>query len=110
MKTLLFAVGTFALIGCKGFTPVGPLAKYAPAPQQSKPLSAAPPEAAAAAKAPAIRPTPPTMLVTPGEVTADNTAAVAAELEAELAADGKATVNAPVTVETSRYKGGVKQP
>jgi hypothetical protein len=103
-KAVLFALGTLALVGCSSFKPVGPLAKQVPITQQGQPLPNAPQDAAA--KAPALRPTPPTMYVTPGEVNANNAHAAAARLAEELSADNKATVNAPVTAEVSRIKGG----
>ena len=107
MKTLLFALGALALVGCTGIHPVGPLAKEKPITQQGQPVPAAAP-AVAASRPPALKPTPPTMLVTPGDVTADPYTA-ATKLTNELAADSKATPNAPVTAEVSHYKGGVKQ-
>lgn len=109
MRTLLFALGALALVGCKGtaLKPIGPLARD-PAPvQKGQPLPPAPSESAASARAPAIKPTPPTMIVTPGEVTADNAHALAQKLSSELSADGKATANLPVTAEISRI-GRVK--
>ena len=97
MKTLLFALGALALVGCKelGVRPAGPLAKSVPVVQSGQPLPAA---VATANRPPAIQPTPPTMIVTPGEVTADNSGAVAQKLAAELNTDSKPTANVPVTV------------
>lgn len=106
MKTLLFALAALALVGCNTtFKPVGPFAKEVPITQQGKPLPGVPEPVA---KAPAIRPTPPTLYVTPGDVTADNPYAAASKLTSELGVDSKATPNAPVTVEVSRVKGGSK--
>ena len=101
MKTLLFALGTLALVGCKTPTirPAGPFAKQPPPMTQSQPLPPAP-----AAPAPAVRPTPPTMYVAPGDVSAANPYDAANKLTSELAADGKSGVNAPVTAEVSRIK------
>lgn len=107
MKTLFFATLVLGLVGCSGLRPVGPLAKDKPITQKGQPLPAAAP--AVAARPPAVKPTPPTMYVTPGDVTLDNPTAAAGKLTNELAADSKATPNAPVTAEISRYKGGVKQ-
>ena len=107
MKTFLFALGTLALVGCAGIHPVGPMAKIMP---QPKPKAQPAPPAEAVAKVPAVKPTPPTMYVTPDEVTVDNPYVAATKLTSELAADSKAVPNAPVTAEISRYKGGVKQP
>lgn len=99
MKALLFALGTLALVGCKtpALKPVGPLAKDVPLVQRGQPL---PP----AAPAPAVRPTPPTAFVAPGDVSA-NPHDAANRLTAELTADSKTAVNAPVTAEVSRIKG-----
>jgi hypothetical protein len=106
VKTLLFALGTLALVGCKtNLTPVGPFAKEVPITQQGKPLPGVPEPAA---KPPAIRPAPPTMYVTPGEVTADNPYVAAGKLTSELSADSKVSPNSPVTVEVSRVKGGIR--
>ncbi len=101
MRTLLFALGALALVGCKelGVRPAGPLAKTMPISQTSQPLPAAP--ESTAARPPAIKPTPPSMTVTPGEVTADNAHALAQKLSAELTADSKATANLPVTTSVS---------
>lgn len=101
MRTLLFALGVLTLVGCKelGIRPAGPLAKSLPPTQTSQPL---PPAESTASKPPAIKPTPPTFNVTPGEVTADNANAVVQKFAAELNADSKATANAPVTVEVSK--------
>ncbi|MBN9122438.1 MAG: hypothetical protein J0I06_25395 [Planctomycetes bacterium] len=112
MKTFLFALSALALVGCKemGIRPVGPLAKNGPPAQNGQPLASPPPAAVVAARPPAIKPTPPTMLVTPGEVTPDNAQTLAQKLSTELSTDSKASANLPVTAEVSRYKGGVKQP
>jgi len=107
VKTLLFALGTLALVGCAGIHPVGPMAKVLPQPQPKAPPA---PPVETVAKVPAVKPTPPTMYVTPGEVTVDNPYVAASKLTSELAADSKTGPNAPVTAEISRYKGGVKQP
>ncbi len=98
MKTLFFALGALALVGCKtpALKPVGPLAKDVPLIQQSQPLPKA------AAPAPAVRPTPPTMFVAPGDVSATNPHDAANRLTAELTADSKPAVNGPVTAEVSR--------
>jgi hypothetical protein len=108
VKTTLFALGALALVGCAGMKPVGPLAKQVPLIQQGQPLPDA--AGAPAAKAPPLRPTPPTMLVTPGEVNATNAREVASKFAEELSIDNKATVNVPVTAEISRpnLRGGVK--
>ena len=113
MRTLLFALSLLALVGCKemGIRPAGPFAKNVPITQQGQPLklkNAEPaPDAVAAARPPAIKPTPPTLIVTPGEVTADNAHILAQQLSNELSTDSKATANVPVTAEISRI-GRVK--
>jgi hypothetical protein len=103
VRTLLFALGALALVGCKemGVRPAGPLAKYAPPTQKSQPLPMAAPDAVAS-KAPAVKLAPPTMNVTPGEVTADNAHLLAQKLSSELTTDSKATANMPVTAEVSK--------
>ena len=112
MRTLLFALGVLTLVGCKGvgLRPVGPLAPLAkdpPSAQKGQPLPSAPAEPIASARPPALKPTPPTMIVTPGEVTADNAHALAQKLSTELSTDSKATANLPVTAEISKV-GRVK--
>jgi hypothetical protein len=109
VRTLLFAIGVLTLVGCKGvgFRPVGPLAKDSPITQKGQPLPSAPAEPTASARPPAIKPTPPTMIVTPGEVTADNAHVLAQKLSTELSTDSKATANLPVTAEISKV-GRVK--
>ncbi len=102
MKTLLFALGIVALVGCNTtFKPIGPFAKEVPITQQGQPIPTRP---ADATPPPALRPTPPTMLVVPGDVSADNAASVAQKFAAELEADRKPATNGPVTVEVSRPK------
>lgn len=105
MRTLLLTLGTLALVGCKGFHPVGPLAKQLPITQQGKPIPNTTEAASSAARVPAVKPTPPTMYVQPEEVNADNARQAAAKLSAEVEKDAKSSVNAPVTVEVSRVKG-----
>ena len=100
MKTLLVALGALSLIGCSSLKPVGPLAKQAPITQQGQPLPGAPAEPVA--RAPAVRPAPPTLLVTPGDVNPDNPRDAANKLAAEVTADTRATASAPVTVDVSR--------
>ena len=105
MRMLLFALCTLALVGCKemGLRPVGPLAKNLPITQQGKPLkNAEPAPDAVASKAPAVKLAPPTMNVTPGEVTTDNAHLLAQKLSSELTTDSKATANVPVTAEVSK--------
>jgi hypothetical protein len=88
---------------------VGPFAKsQPPVAEQSKPLPSA--STAPASPPPPLRPTPPTMYVTPADVSADDPYAAAAKLTNELTADSKPLPNAPVTAEVSHIKGGVKQP
>ena len=104
MRTLLFAVAALSLVGCKemGIRPAGPFAKNPPIAQKAQPLPGAPVESTASARPPAIKPTPPTMIVTPGEVTADNAHVLAQKLSTELTADSKAIANVPVTAEISK--------
>jgi hypothetical protein len=58
---------------------------------------------------PAPRPTPPALLITPGEVTAENPTAAAQKLMSEFEYDRKTIPEVPRTAEVSVYKGGVKQ-
>lgn len=106
MKTLFAALTAAALVGCAGLQPVGPLANHLPKPKTPAP--------AAAAKAdptppPAVKPTPPTALVSPNDVSASDPHLAAARLTNELSVDGKPPTTGPVTVEVSRVpKGGPK--
>ncbi len=100
MKTLLFALGTAALVGCHSLKPSGPLASDAPKSAATAKSDLTPP--------PALKPTPPTMLVDPGAVTSATAHDAADKLTAELSADSKPSVNAPVTVEVSHIKGRSK--
>ena len=102
MKSLILALGMASLVGCSTLKPVGPFAKETPLVQQGRPLANAP---ANAAPAPALRPTPPTMLIEADDVTADSPEEAADRLTRELGIDSKTTVNAPVTAEVSRIKG-----
>lgn len=109
MKTLYFAIFALAvltLVGCKGFHPVGPLAKKLPITQQGKQMSA-PSDAAASSRSPSIK--APTTLVQPEDITTENASEMAAKIATELNTDAKAAVNGPITVEVSHIKGGVKQ-
>ena len=106
MKTLLFALGALALVGCSGLKPVGVLSKETPVTQQSQPLPSADP----ASKPPSLRPTPPTMLIAEADVDPFHPEIAARKLAAEVDTDNKATANLPVTAEISRYEGGVRQP
>ncbi|MDY3556070.1 hypothetical protein R5W24_005233 [Gemmata sp. JC717] len=104
MRTLLFALGTAALVGCHAIKPVGPLADHLPAPKPAAPKTDPTPP-------PAVKPTPPslpTALVTPGDVTDATAREAASKLTNELTADSKPSTNAPVTVSVSRVKGGIK--
>jgi hypothetical protein len=89
---------------------VGPLAKKVPITQQGKELPKAPADAnaSASARVPAVKPTPPTMSVNPGDVDVTNARAMAAKLDTEITTDSNKSVNAPLTVEISRVKGGIK--
>lgn len=107
MKTLLFAAGTLALVGCTSLKPVGPFAKEVPITQQGKPIPGVTPEPSAV-KPPSLRPTPPTMYVTPADVNPDNPYAAANKLSSEISADSKATQNAPITAEVSRIQGRIR--
>jgi hypothetical protein len=107
VKTFFFALGALALVGCGTFKPVGVLSKETSITQQSQPMPTA---GDPGARPPAVRPTPPTMTVTPGDVDPGNPYITANKLSLEIATDIQSTVNLPVTVETSRYKDGVRQP
>jgi hypothetical protein len=98
-------MGLVVIAGCGSLKPIGPLAKDVPITQQGQPLPTVP----LASGAPAIRPTPPSMFVTPGDVDPDNPYLAAQQLAAEYETDRKTISTAPTTVEISRIKGGVKQ-
>jgi hypothetical protein len=113
VKTLLLALGALALVGCSNLKPVGVLSKETPLTQQGQPLPNAPntPNTPTVpARPPMVRPTPPTMNVTPNDVDPNNPYIAAGKLSAEVEIDSKSTVNVPVTAEISRYKDGVRQP
>ena len=102
MKTFLFGlVLVGGASGCLNVQPVGPLAKITGAPK-GKPLTK---DDLEQATAPAPRPVPPAMLVTPGDVTAENADEIVRKSMVELQTDGKSTANVPLV---SEYKGGVK--
>ncbi len=105
MRMLLLAVATLALVGCKGFHAVGPLARQQPIVEQGKPLPSKPRATGKAARVPEVKPTPPTMYIQPDDVNLENPRESAAKLEAELGKDSQAPANAPVTVEVSRIQG-----
>jgi hypothetical protein len=107
MKALIFTFVSLSLVGCGMVRPVGPLAKQTPIIQQGQPLTSA---ASDSAQPPTLRPTPPTMLITPGEVDPNNPKLAADKLSLEVDTDSKATINIPVTVQTSRVKNGISQP
>lgn len=99
MRTLLFALGTAALVGCHTLKPAGPFASSEPAPKAGAVAKSDP------TPPPPVKPTPPTMLVNPGDVTDVTARDAASKLTSELSADSKPSTNAPVTVEVSRVKG-----
>ena len=105
LKTVFLMIGLGVLAGCTTLKPIGPFAKDAPITQQGQPI----PSTTADSRPPAVRPTPPSMLVTPDDVNPENPYIAVQKLAAEFDADRKTTSTAPTTVEVSRIKGGVKQ-
>jgi hypothetical protein len=105
MKALVFAFGSLALVGCGSMRPVGVLSKETPVIQQSQPLPTD-----AASRPPSLKPTPPTLIVAETDVDPNRPEIAAGKLTTELTIDSKASASVPVTVETSRYQNGVKQP
>ncbi|QDU22813.1 hypothetical protein [Urbifossiella limnaea] len=93
-RLLLLTVFAASAVGCTGLPTSGSVAK-----------SDAPPEKDAVA---AGRPVPPAILITPGEVAADNPAAALTKLGNELDYDLKNTPPAPKTPIVTRYKNGEK--
>jgi hypothetical protein len=107
MRALLFGLLVVGGVGCAQFQPVGPLAKTMGAPKGRPPSDKdAPPDPVTV---PAQRPTPPALLITPGEVTAENPTAAAQKLMSEFEYDRKTMPAAPKTAEISVIKGGVPQ-
>jgi hypothetical protein len=100
MRATLLGTLLLAGLGCTNMQPIGPLAKKHPMP----PMSADAEPAVVAAP----RPKPPAMLIEPGDVSAENTAAVTQKLTNEFEYDWKTIPPAQKTAEVSRYKGGVK--
>jgi hypothetical protein len=108
MRTLLAGLLLLGGLGCTNVQPIGPMAKW----QQKKghlpaagkaDRDAAPEPVTVAAQ----RPTPPAVLITPGEVTADSSAADVQKLKNELEYDQKTALPPSKTVEVSRVKGGI---
>jgi hypothetical protein len=102
MKT--FLIGLLLIggaSGCLNVQPVGPLSKITGTPK-SKPLTKDDLEQVSAS---APRPVPPAMLVTPGDVSAENADEIVRKSKLELQTDGKSTANVSLV---SEYKGGVK--
>jgi hypothetical protein len=108
MTRLLFGFILLAAIGCTGIQPAGPFAKNGmlPGGGSRSDKDAPPPDPVTI---PAPKPTPPLTTVSADDVTADNAYLKAQQVSAEIDADRKSMPAAPVTVETSVYKGGVKQ-
>lgn len=99
MRPLLFGLALTAGLGCTGVQPAGPLAKV----MKPKPAPAAD-KAAERPAAAELKPAPPALLITPGEVTADPQAA-AQKLTTELEYDRRSLQAQPIV---SAYKGGEK--
>ena len=95
LKLPLLAAGLTGLVGCAGMKPVGPLAKEVPIVQQGQPLPGAQ-GGPTASRPPSVKPTPPTLYVTPENVNPENANAIAAKLASELEADMKPAVSGPV--------------
>ena len=92
-RALAFTIAAAALsqTGCLSLTPVGPLGKTLFAGKTPPPGAADKDDASPAAAPPPAPPPPaPTLLVTPGEVSAANAPDAARRLAQELAADEKA--------------------
>ena len=100
-----FACGLVAQTGCLTLTPVGPFAKQLVSkPTATKPgVTVTPAEDAPAGPIVTNPPPPPlpTLLVTPGEVTAANAADTMNRLIRELEADRAALEAMPITAEVS---------
>lgn len=107
-RTLAIAIAALAVCqtGCLSLTPVGPLGKTLFAGKTPPPGSAADKDDAgpSAALPPAPPPPAPTLLVTPGEVSAANAPDAARRLAQELAADEKAEGAMPSYAEVSGGK------
>ena len=112
MRTaFVFSALALGASGCVTLTPVGPLAQsLGPPPEAVAPIDAgakvtAPRDVAAKPMIqPAQPPAPPVTDVTPGEVTADNTAEIMQRLQAELDADRRAAEAMPRPSEVSVIK------
>lgn len=108
MKRTLFCLVLLGNVGCMNVQPIGPFAKMmkpvgaAPDSSELKPIESDPVTVAAP------RPVPPTILITPGEVTPENASTATRKLMDEYEYDRK-TLTPPRTAEISVYKGGVKQ-
>ncbi len=117
-RTLMLAASlAVGCVGCTHFQPIGPLAgsipggaPAAPAKAGGKPVAAAPMKGDVPDPiiTPAPKPTPPAMLVTPAEVTAENQSDAVRQLIQELEQDRK-TMPAARTAEVSVIKGGFKE-
>lgn len=104
-RLLLLAAVTGAALGCTSISPFG---KSAAEKTDAPPAEAKATEPAPVPTATGGRPVPPAILITPGEVAADNPAAAATKLGNEIEYDLKNTPPAPNTPIISRYKNGEK--
>ena len=103
---ILVAAVAVSNTGCLTLTPVGPMARWLGA----KPRPTTGPDAIADATSkpmppPAAPPPLPTLLVTPGEVTAANHPDIVAKLKREMDADAKALETLPQYAEVSTVSG-----
>jgi hypothetical protein len=97
-RILMIAALLVPLAGCMTIRPLGPMKGVFPEPKAeeiaAEPVVRQPP-----------KPTPPAMLVTPGEVTEANAQAVVSKLKQELEQDRRSVETFPKTSEVSFVKG-----
>lgn len=98
IRMLLIAALFVPSAGCLTVQPLGPMKNVFPE-KMTEPVAAEP----IVRQAP--RPTPPAMLVTPGEVTEGNAAAVVEKLKQELEQDRRSLEAMPRASEVSVLKG-----
>lgn len=88
-------------LGCTTFRPVGPMKNVFPPPAEKDEAAAEP----VLTQAP--RPTPPALLVTPGEVTEGNYRQAIEKLKQELESDRRSLESMPKSADVSIVKGRV---
>lgn len=108
MRTLLLGLMAAAGVGCTSVQPTGPLAKVMGTSKKAPaPAAAADPGPAGPPTVPAVRPSPPALLITAEDVTADDPTSALRKVRTEIERDRETTPPPPPVV--SVYKGGVKQ-